>query len=185
MKYYIRLIGHSVKVAYYSFLIGLRLKLPLKLMFSIVIAALFHDVGKCKLDFKVLYKSSRLTGVEFEHIKTHSKLGADLLKRLHFSNNICEMVLQHHENVDGSGYPYGLEGRNIKTGAKIIRVADVYSSLTVDRVYRSRFNEKETVEIMLDEIKYYDFEVFSKFLLVKKKKFVNYVYGKEMTDKIY
>lgn len=95
------------------------------------------------------------------------------------------MVLQHHENVDGSGYPCGLKGRDISIGAKVIRVADVYSSLTVDRVYRSRFNEKETIEIMLEEIKYYDFEVFSKFLLVKKKNFINYVYGKEVSDKIY
>ncbi|MDD4805025.1 MAG: HD domain-containing protein [Candidatus Pacebacteria bacterium] len=185
MKYYIRLIRHSVKVAFYSFLIGIHLKLQLKLMSSVVIAALFHDVGKFELDFKVLYKPSKLTEVEFEYIKTHSKRGADLLKKLHFPNSICEMVLQHHENIDGSGYPYGLERGGISVGAKIIRVADVYSSLTVDRVYRRRFSEKETIEIMLGEIMYYDFEVFSKFLLVKKKKFVNYVYGKEMTDKIY
>lgn len=185
MKYYIRLVRHSVKVAYYSLLIGFNLKMPLRLMLSIVIAAFFHDIGKFKLDFNVLYKASKLTESEFEYIKTHSELGASLLKKLHFPKGVCEMVLQHHENIDGTGYPYGLEGGDISTGAKIIRVADVYSSLTVDRVYRSRFNEKETIEIMLDEIKYYDFEVFSKFLLVKKKKFINYVYSKKVTDKIY
>ena len=76
-----------------------------------------------------------------------------------YSDTVCESILYHHENYDGSGYPYRLEGRNIPMGARILRVSDVFCALTSDRPYRKAFDEETAVRLMIHEIKNYDKKV--------------------------
>ena len=89
-----------------------------------------------------------------------------ILKDRGYSDSICESVLYHHENYDGTGYPYNLEGRNIPLGARILRVCDVFCALIDERPYRSAFPPETAVELMIEENKNYDMQVFLTFMRV-------------------
>lgn len=159
MRNNLELVLHSIKVSYLSFLISLRMKLPFTKKVQIIISGLLHDVGKFSLDQKILYKKEALSLTEFEYIKNHVILGWRLLKKFHVPDNICTMVLQHHEGMNGTGYPYELKQDDIYLGSRILKVADVYDSLISNRIYRSRYNSKEALKIMLKDIESYDSNV--------------------------
>jgi putative nucleotidyltransferase with HDIG domain len=186
MRNVIKLIKHAVKVSRYSYLIALKLKLPFTEVVKVMIAGALHDIGKFKLNFNVLFKTDELSSNEFDYIKSHVELGVEILKKLHLPKSIREMVLHHHENADGSGYPYGLGVKEVSVGARIIRVADVYSSLTVERVYRSRMSDREAIDLMLGEVDYYDFEALGTLFVIKRKRCYSSLINKKLyvTDEI-
>ncbi len=99
-------------------------------------AAFLHDIGKISLPAEILSKASRLSEVEFSLIKTHPQNGYDILKEIEFPWPVARMVWQHHERLDGSGYPLGISGEDILLGARIIAVADVVEAMASDRSYR-------------------------------------------------
>ena len=118
---------------------------------NIFIAGLFHDVGKFRLDQNILNKKEKLTAAEFEHIKQHVVLGVELLRKHNVKDEIINIVEQHHERDDGTGYPKGLVENKICKEAKILRYADVYDALTSNRSYRKKYTRQQAIKIIMNE----------------------------------
>ena len=103
---------------------------------GIRIAAVVHDVGKISVPAEILSKPGKLNPLEFELVKTHAQAGHDIVKGVTFPWPVAQMILQHHERLDGSGYPNGLQGNAILPGARILAVADVVEAMMARRPYR-------------------------------------------------
>ena len=117
---------------------------------AIEAAALLHDMGKLAVPEYILNKPGPLTPAEFEKMKLHASVGADILSAIDFPYPVVPIVRHHHENWDGTGYPDGIEGANIPIGARILSVVDCFDALTSDRPYRPRLSDKEALKILLD-----------------------------------
>lgn len=117
-------------------------------------AGFLHDIGKCKISEAILNKPNKLTDEEFDQIKSHTKYGYDILQRSFNDRAISLAALQHHERMDGSGYPLGLKKENIHPLAKVVAVADVYSAMISQRVYR----DKRDLLLVLKEMYEMSFE---------------------------
>ncbi|HEX9781859.1 MAG TPA: PAS domain S-box protein [Opitutaceae bacterium] len=128
--------GHERRVADLAAAIGRELNLPEATVEGIHFGALVHDVGKLYVPAEILAKPRRLSPVEFELIKIHSQAGYEILKDIDFPWPIAQMVLQHHERLDGSGYPQGLKGDEIILEARILAVADTVEAMSSHRPYR-------------------------------------------------
>jgi diguanylate cyclase (GGDEF)-like protein/putative nucleotidyltransferase with HDIG domain len=115
---------------------------------AIEAAALLHDIGKIGVPEHILNKPGKLTPAEFERMKLHASIGADLVSTIHFRELVVPIVRHHHENWDGTGYPDGLSGTTIPVGARILSVVDCYDALTSDRPYRKRLTDEEAVGIL-------------------------------------
>lgn len=124
---------------------------------TIALASALHDIGKMSIDDAILSKPGRLTSEEFEIMKTHTTIGADMLHELgrhHAGNALMEYAYQiarwHHERWDGKGYPDGLKGDDIPIAAQVVSVADVYDALTSVRVYKDAIPHEEAIQMILD-----------------------------------
>ena len=117
-------------------------------MKAIQAAALLHDTGKLAVPERILNKPGKLTPVEFEAMKLHVDVGADILSSIDFPYPVVPIVRAHHENWDGSGYPNGLKGLEIPIGARILSVVDCYDALTSDRPYRAGMTDDEALNII-------------------------------------
>lgn len=127
---------HSLNVSSLCFLIGQWMNLSQTQLEELTLAGLVHDIGKTKIDPAILNKKSNLTKGDVLEIQKHSEYGYQILKEhTHYSDDILKAVLMHHEYDDGSGYPSKLKGKDIHQYAKIISVANLYSSITMDRIY--------------------------------------------------
>lgn len=111
-------------------------------------AAILHDLGKIGISEKILQKKSKLSKTEFEDIKRHPQIGADILRPIKFLHNIIPLIFYHHERWDGKGYPSGIEREEIPMGARVIAVSDVYQALTSDRPYRKAYTKKKAMKIL-------------------------------------
>jgi len=164
--------GHQNGVAKVAVAVAKELGLSEDEIEGIRTAATIHDIGKINVPAEILSKPGRLTGMEFEIIKTHPEAGHNILKKVEFPWPIGDMVLQHHERLDGSGYPHGLREKNIVLGAKILAVADVMEAMSTHRPYRPALG----VNIALAEIeknkgRLYDAEAVDACLKVFKRGF--------------
>ncbi|TDO94383.1 putative nucleotidyltransferase with HDIG domain [Halanaerobium saccharolyticum] len=149
---------HSTKIFYKNFFsqnvaalaleIGKFLSLSSKNLELLNIAALLHDIGEIYLPSEIINKNRKLTEAEFKLIETHPKLSYDLLKDVKFDPKIKNIILQHHEKVDGSGYPEGLKGKMILKEAKIITAADSIIAMLSERPYRKAYSKKEALRIL-------------------------------------
>lgn len=121
-------------------------------------AALVHDIGKMAVPIEILNKPRKLTEQEFNIIKTHPQVGYNTLKRINFAWPVVDIVLQHHERLDGSGYPYGLPDKNILLEAKILAVAEVVEALVSFVPYRMGRNsiDKAMEDIVKNKGTMYD-----------------------------
>jgi len=117
---------------------------------AIEAAALLHDTGKLAIPEYILNKPGPLTPAEFEKMKDHAAVGANILKSIDFPYPVAPIVRHHHENWDGRGYPDGLKGQEIPLGARILSVVDCYDALTSDRPYRPRMTRQQAEQILLD-----------------------------------
>jgi putative nucleotidyltransferase with HDIG domain len=117
---------------------------------AIEAAALLHDMGKLAVPEYILNKPGPLTPAEFERMKLHASVGADILSSIDFPYPVVPIVRHHHENWDGSGYPDGLKGSEIPVGARILSVVDCFDALTSDRPYRPRLSDAEALRILRD-----------------------------------
>ena len=115
---------------------------------AIEAAALLHDMGKLAIPEHILNKPGRLTPAEFEVMKTHAPIGAEILAGIDFPYPVVPIVRHHHENWDGTGYPDGIRGEHIPIGARILSVVDCYDALTSDRPYRPRMTTEEAMQIL-------------------------------------
>jgi putative nucleotidyltransferase with HDIG domain len=128
---------HERRVSIMSVSIASRLGLDPNRVNGLRLAALTHDVGKIDVPIELLSKPGRLTAPEFELIKQHPQAGYEILSSVDFEQPVAEMVLQHHERMDGSGYPRGLRGEAICLEARIMAVADVFEAIMSFRPYRA------------------------------------------------
>jgi len=141
--------GHSQRVMEYALLAGANLSLSSEEMETLEYASILHDIGKISIDSTILNKPGSLTETEWEIIQEHPTIGANLLRGISFLEKASELVLYHHERFDGEGYPTGLKGDALPTGACIIAVADAFDSMTTDRSYRAAM----TVDQAIKELK--------------------------------
>lgn len=139
--------GHSRRVAIYSYLIGKELGLDREKLSKIYIGAFLHDIGKIGIPDAILLKPTPLTSTERKLVERHPILGYELLKEYDFPF-ILNIVLKHHERLDGKGYPLGIDYRKIPFTVSIVSVADVFDALTTDRPYRKALSLEETLSII-------------------------------------
>lgn len=128
--------GHQNKVCHLAKAISEEMNLPAEQIQGIELASQVHDIGKIGIPYEILTKPTKLSKIEYELIKTHPQTGYDILKGVHFPWPIAEIVWQHHERLDGSGYPRGLKRDAINLEAKIIAVADTVDAMSSHRPYR-------------------------------------------------
>ena len=140
--------GHQHRVCQLAVRIAQEMKLPEDKIEGIRIVSLIHDIGKIGLPTEILSKPTKLADIEFSLIKGHSQIGYDILKSIDFSYPIANIVLQHHENIDGSGYPNGVKDNEISIEAKILRIADVVEAMSSFRPYRPALG----IDVALEEI---------------------------------
>lgn len=142
--------GHSQAVSDISLQIGHALGLPPDRMKRLHLAAQLHDLGKIGLSDAVLLKPDTLSPQEYEEVKRHSEMGAQLLNPFTQLHDIAPALLQHHERYDGTGYPGGIKGDSIDLFARIIAVSDTYDSLTSARPYREPITHQEAMAVVRD-----------------------------------
>jgi PAS domain S-box-containing protein/putative nucleotidyltransferase with HDIG domain len=128
--------GHQNRVAHLAAAIAEEMELPANTVEGIRMAGVIHDIGKISVPAEILSKPGKLAAKEFELIKDHPQTGHDVLKDVEFPWPIAEIILQHHEKLDGSGYPRGLKGDEVLLEARIITVADVIEAIASHRPYR-------------------------------------------------
>ena len=128
--------AHSQRVARYARELAINMGLPDDVVDTIESAARVHDLGKIVVDTSVLTKATALTEAEWEMMKKHPEIGANIVSRFPYYRSGQELVLYHHERYDGRGYPQGIEGDSIPVGARVIAVADAFDAMTTDRPYR-------------------------------------------------
>ena len=129
--------GHQRRVAQLAVAIAQELRLPQEQVEGVHLAGVVHDVGKIRIPAEILSKPGRLTALEFSLIQEHSQNGYEILKSIAFPWPIAQIVQQHHERLDGSGYPQGLKGHQILLEARIVAVADVVEAMSSHRPYRA------------------------------------------------
>ncbi len=149
--------GHQQRVAGLAVAIGRAMGLPEQKVYGLQLAGIVHDLGKVHVPAEILSKPGKLTKIEYEMIKSHAESGYEILKSVDFLWPIAQTVLQHHERIDGSGYPAGLKGDKILLEAKIIAVADVVEAISSHRPYRPALGiEAALKELRANRGKFYD-----------------------------
>ena len=128
--------GHQLRVAALAAAIARQMGLPDEQVHAIRLAGMVHDLRKIRIPAEILAKPGKITDIEFSLIQVHPQAGYDILKDINFPWPIAQLVLQHHERMDGSGYPQGLKGEQIELGARILSVADVVEAISSHRPYR-------------------------------------------------
>jgi len=164
-------IGHQQRVSKLATAITQEMKLPQDKIEGTRIASLVHDIGKVNLPTEIVSKPSKLVEVEFNLIKNYPKVGYDILKKVDFPWPVAEIVLQHQEKIDGSGYPRGLKGDEICIEAKILGVANVVEAMSSYKSYRPALSIDEALaEISKNKNILFDPEVVDTCLKLFKEK---------------
>ena len=152
--------GHQRRMTQLACTIAKEMSLPEEQIEGIRMAALIHDMGKITVPAEILSKPAPLSDLEYGLIKNHAQVGHDVLKEMDFPWPLAQIVLQHHERLDGSGYPQGLSGEEIMLEARILAVADVVEAMASHRPYRPpRGLDKALEEISQNKGLLYDSEV--------------------------
>ena len=154
-------VAHGSIVSNLAYRIGKQMNFTQEECHELAVAGFLHDVGKLELARYLRgHQEETLIIEEMKYVRRHSQLGADILEKKGYSQRIVDMVRFHHENCDGSGYPTNLSREEIPMGARILRVCDVFAALTADRPYRKAFDIDTAMELMIEEAKNFDIQVF-------------------------
>jgi putative two-component system response regulator len=121
-----------------------------RMLEAISAAALLHDIGKLGIPDRLLHKPGPLTADEYDQVKQHAIIGADILSAMAFTGPLALIVRHHHENWDGTGYPDGLRGEAIPIGARVLAIVDCYDALTSDRPYRRSLSHERATAMILE-----------------------------------
>ncbi|WP_334300688.1 HD-GYP domain-containing protein [Blautia sp. MSJ-19] len=157
-------LSHGMLVSNLAYAVSAELGKDEAFCYQMALAGMLHDIGKLKLTGYINgQENDPLLIEELKYVRMHSTLGYEELKDQGYSDLVLQSILYHHENYDGSGYPSNLRGDSIPLGARILRVCDVYAALSSDRPYRKAFDVSTVIELMIDEIKNFDMEVFLAF----------------------
>lgn len=166
---------HSINVTVLAIILGMELKYDKKKLTELAVGALLHDVGKVFIPKELLLKPGKLSDSEYETIKHHTTRGYEYIKSdetISFTSS--SIALQHHERVDGTGYPQGIKEDKIYEYAKVVSIADVYDALTSDRPYRRAVSPNEAVEFIMGAAgRYFSYSMVNSFI----KKIVPYPEG--------
>lgn len=160
------LLEHSVNVATLLVSFGKHLDLPKDTLKQMAIGGIIHDVGKIKVDDKVLHKPARLTPDEFEHMKMHQVYAGEIITTVTGLSDISrDVCLMHHEKLDGTGYPNGLTAEQIPIHGRMSCIVDIYDALTADRCYKKGMSSAEAFKILLSLTPFHlDRELVYKFI---------------------
>ena len=142
--------GHQDRVADLACSIGREIGLAEDRIYGLRMASVIHDLGKITIPGEILCKPGRLSGPEYEMIKTHVQSGYDILKKIDFPWPLADIVLQHHERLNGSGYPHGLAGDQILLEARILAVSDVFETIGSHRPYRPSLGMKKAMGELIE-----------------------------------
>lgn len=163
--------GHQKRVSQLACVIAEEMHLPKNQIDGIGMAAIVHDIGKIHVPTEILTKPTKLTDIELKMIAAHPQFGYDILKTIEFPWPIAEIVLQHHEKMNGSGYPLGISGENILLEARILVVADVVEAISTHRPYRAALGTNVALKKILEKRRtYYDPDVVDACLRVFSEK---------------
>jgi len=138
--------AHVDDTMHYAVMIAEKLGLSEREVELTKYAAALHDLGKIGIPEAILHKTDKLEEEEFNIIKLHPQIGADIIRPIHFLHDIIPAILHHHEHWDGSGYPTGLKKESIPLASRIVAVADAYQAMVSDRPYRKALSEEEAIE---------------------------------------
>ncbi|MFB3895102.1 MAG: HD-GYP domain-containing protein [bacterium] len=144
--------GHQHRVAQLATMIGNEMGLPYDKIEALHIAGSIHDIGKISIPAEILNKPAPLTETEFSVVKTHPDIAYNILNTIQLPWKIADIVVQHHEKSDGSGYPNGLTEETILPEAKIIAVADVVEAMTFSRSYRPKKSIEEAMDFLSQKV---------------------------------
>lgn len=162
---------HSARVSRLALDLGKQCDFNEEQLNNLEYAALLHDIGKVGVSAKILNKESGLTVEEYEEIKKHPIIGHRILSRIKGLENASNIVLQHHERIDGKGYPFGLTGDQIYTEAKIISIADAFDSMVHARPYKKNpMTIDQAIEVLINNKgTQFDAELVDKFISIIKE----------------
>ncbi|MCM3441371.1 HD domain-containing phosphohydrolase (plasmid) [Metabacillus halosaccharovorans] len=162
---------HSFRVADLLYKFGLYLNLDDTLLNELFELGTLHDIGKLEIPFDVLNKICPLTKYERQLFFKHTIYGYELLKELNYSKTFLDGLLYHHENFDGTGYPYGIKGMDIPLQARMLRIVDSYDAMTNERSYQKAYTHKRALnEILYLRCKHYDPMLVDPFIKMMKNK---------------
>lgn len=142
---------HSIKIAQLALLMGLALDLSSEELGDLIIGALIHDIGKTSIPEEIIRKPGKLTDSDMELIKKHPIIGYELTKDLGLSTNVVLMILDHHERLDGSGYPANKAGSEINYYSKIISICDVFEAFSSKRCYKPAVEFNIVMDFLLEQ----------------------------------
>jgi HD-GYP domain-containing protein (c-di-GMP phosphodiesterase class II) len=152
--------GHQSRVADLACAIARSMNLSEDRIYGLKMASVIHDLGKLTIPGEILCKPGRLSGPEYAMIRTHVQSGYDILKKIDFPWPLADIVIQHHERLDGSGYPQGLCGEEILLEARILSVADVFETIGSHRPYRPSLGIQKAInELAENSGRLYDSDV--------------------------
>ncbi len=144
---------HCRRLGRYGTLVGRAMKVPDGDLKSLYLAGIFHDLGKIAVSDAVLNKPGRLTPEELVTMRSHPVVGSDLCRSMRTMEKVVPLIRHHHERLDGSGYPDGLQGKEIPLVVRILSVVDVYDALATRRPYRDALPHSKCMEIMREEVR--------------------------------
>jgi len=159
--------SHGQHVNLFASQLAKKIDFPASALRDLEHAATIHDIGKVTMNEFIVNKAGWLTEAEYIMIQQHPTLGSKLVEPLGLPKLVMDVILSHHENYDGSGYPYGLIGEDIPLAARIIRITDTYDALTSNRGYRPAFTHKKALDIMAKDSGSFDPELLSIFMKMR------------------
>ena len=143
--------GHSERVKTYAVELARRLGLSSETISTIEYACVLHDIGKIGIPDVIIHKDRDLTEEEYQQIKEHPAKGEKIIRVIPFLEPAQPIIRHHHERFDGTGYPDGIEGKDIELGARIIAIADTYDAMTTDRPYRGPLSQDHTIAVLKEQ----------------------------------
>ena len=178
-------IAHGIEVSRLAGKLARELKMEPAFCHDVEVAGMLHDIGKLRASTYLYGGDDDTLNVEkMRYVRLHAGLGYEVVKNEGESDRVCEMILHHHENFDGTGYPDNLVGEDIPLGARILRVCDVFAALTSDRPYRKAFDSKTAVELLIEEVRHFDMKVFLPFQSIVHDEIVVREMNGEEKDKL-
>jgi len=163
---------HCERVANIAVQTGVHLGFDDEALYHLETAAIFHDIGKIAIPDEILLNKGKLTTEQYDHMKTHAVVGANIAEKLDITNSkeVANIIRHHHEHYDGSGYPHNLKGEDIPLSSRIICIIDVFDALSSKRCYREPIIDSEKTlakmaEEMLHQFDPHIFDIISKIII--------------------
>lgn len=155
---------HGMTVSIVASMVAKEMDLSKSMQEKLALAGIVHDIGKLKIRSYLVEKGESTMRIdEMRYTRTHPTFGFAVLTQQAFDSEICQAILYHHENFDGTGYPANLAGERIPMMSRVLRVCDVFAALISKRSYREAYDIDTAIALMIDEVRHFDMKVFLAF----------------------